>query len=156
MKKAYLAGPDVFRNDPITHFKLVKEKLSEINIEGLSPFDNECSNSQEIFLSNLSLIRKADFVLANISPFRGPSVDCGTAFEIGYAIALGKPVICYSSNACEYKNRISDNLDEKISYSEFPTVENFGLHENLMIAHSGPVFNSLDEALASVQRDFKS
>jgi nucleoside 2-deoxyribosyltransferase len=146
MKKAYLAGPDVFRSNPIEFFDALKGKLALIDIQGLSPFDNECNNSQEIFLSNITLIHEADFVLANITPFRGPSVDPGTAFEIGYATALGKPIICYSEDVREYKDRA-------VGSEEFPTVEGFGLHENLMIAHSGPVYKTIDQALASLKRD---
>jgi nucleoside 2-deoxyribosyltransferase len=33
----------------------------------------------------------------NCSPFRGVSLDAGTAYEIGYACALGKPVFGYSN-----------------------------------------------------------
>ena len=50
-----------------------------------------------IFLQNVALIEKSAIVLANIVPFRGPSADPGTVWEIGYAYAKGIPVICYGS-----------------------------------------------------------
>ena len=38
-------------------------------------------------------------MLANLEPFRGSEPDSGTAFEVGYALALGKPVYAYLSDA---------------------------------------------------------
>ena len=44
-------------------------------------------------MANLEAIRAADFVMANLNDFRGPGEpDSGTAFEVGFAAALGKPV----------------------------------------------------------------
>lgn len=40
-------------------------------------------------------LRGCDAVIANLSPWRGPSPDPSTAFETGFAAALGKPVFAY-------------------------------------------------------------
>ena len=52
------------------------------------------------------MIDRADGVLADIGPFRGAGMDAGTAFEIGYAIAQQKPVVCYSDDLRPYLDRV--------------------------------------------------
>lgn len=157
ISKVYLAGPDVFRSreDAACVFADLKERLRHYGIEGLSPLDGELSldfsdlapyeKAAQIFLGNMKLIDQCDAVLANITPFRGPSCDPGTAWEIGYAVAKGKLVFGYS-NGFEnsglpdhtYKRRI-DSLEKvglKMRTDEYPGVEDFGLIDNLMIARS--------------------
>lgn len=48
------------------------------------------SNGQEIYAADLRHLESADAVVANLD---GADVDAGTAWEIGYAVARGKPVI---------------------------------------------------------------
>lgn len=45
-------------------------------------------------------VEKADIILANLD---GPDVDSGTAWEVGYALGLGKPVVAYRTDfrVCE-------------------------------------------------------
>lgn len=163
MRKIYLAGPDVFSNDPRGQGSRLKNTLLNYGLDGMFPFDNEPRSllrhapptfvkAQEIYQANIKMIQECDAVLANLEPFRGPSVDPGTAFEIGFAKALGKTVVGYNSPVQEYKDRVTVG-DGRL----FPGVEDFGLPENLMIAlttlpaFTGP--NSLIEAckyLASV------
>ena len=38
-----------------------------------------------IFDANIQKIDECSAVIANITPFRDPGMDAGTAFEIGYA-----------------------------------------------------------------------
>ncbi len=45
---------------------------------------------QDVFLGDISAIRRADVLLAILD---GRAVDEGTAFEVGFAYAIGKP--CY-------------------------------------------------------------
>lgn len=143
--KIYLAGPDVFRADAVEHFKVMKSMALQYGFQALSPFDNEASDAREIYHANLALIRECDFVVANIEPFRGPSCDVGTAFEIGYGKALGKDVLMYTSSLTDYKNRATGS-------DEFPSVEDFGLIDNLMIDLSGPVYRSYETILQVLKR----
>lgn len=145
--KIYLAGPEVFRPDAVEFGEFLKRKLEEHGFEGLYPFDNKVSeNSQdpslEIYQADVKMMDDCDAVLANIEPFRGPSVDPGTAFEIGYVKALGKPVIGYNASAQPYNSRVV--ADEK-----YPKIEDFGLTDNLMIARGCDtvIDGSIDEAL---------
>ncbi len=138
MKKVYLAGPDVFRTNAKEEGEKLKAMLAEQGMIGLYPLDNELKPSGDpaadakwIFEADCAQIRECDGVLANLSAFRGPSIDVGTAFEIGYAKALGKPVVGYWADSAPYNRRAeySGMVD-----SEYPNLEDFGLFDNLMIA----------------------
>lgn len=151
----YFAGPDVFRQNPQKYFDNVAEQCVKYNIIPSFPFDSLLVKSDSIYLRNLHLIDKCHLLIANISPFRGPSTDPGTALEIGYAKALGKPVIAYSEpNMVTYKTRVTDDLIEQ--FSEYPYVENFGLTDNLMIVHSCDfIHDSLQKALYNARTFYK-
>lgn len=141
MKKVYLAGPDVFRKDAKQHGLYLREQLALAGVEGLYPLDNEVeltgdgpADALTIYEANIEMIKKCDGVLAHACAFRGPSMDVGTAFEIGFAKALGKPIVLYGTDGIEYKQRIDRNYS--IHDLGFPIVEDFGLFDNLMIACS--------------------
>ena len=51
----------------------------------------------QISADNEDLIRSCNLLIANLTPFRGPSADVGTAYEIGFARALGLPIYAYSN-----------------------------------------------------------
>jgi nucleoside 2-deoxyribosyltransferase len=50
------------------------------------------------YQGNLAHIDGCEAVVANFDFFRGPEPD-GTCFEVGYAVALGKPVVGYIPEA---------------------------------------------------------
>ena len=89
--------------------------------------------SAAIYQGNLGLMDRADAILANMTPFRGPNMDPGTAFEVGYFTAQQKPVFLYSNDARPYKERVrrDGNLDE-----QGHSIEDFGDPENLMIVRA--------------------
>lgn len=132
-KNVYIAGPDIFKKNPIKEYTLIKNILSLRGFNGISPYDTQSLNHKEIYFNNLKLIEISDYVIANLDPFRGPSVDVGTAIEIGYAKAIGKVIVgYYNSLINEYKDRVKDNyIDDK-----YPTVEDFGIQDNLMVINS--------------------
>ncbi len=150
--KIYLAGPDVFREKAVDYGRYLKQRCKEYGHEGLFPLDNDFSKtvadtSKEIYQSNIELIKQADVVLANVTPFRGPSLDPGTAWEMGYGAALGKLVIGYNMPFSEYKTRVPDELICK----EFPIVEDFEQYDNLMIVYSArKSFDTMREALGYI------
>ncbi len=110
----YLAGPDVFRADAVAHGEALKALCARYGFEGLYPLDNalpkQLAEPREqaawIYRANIGLIERADAVLANLNFFRGAEPDSGTAFEVGYATALGKPVYGYVDDAGSYAERI--------------------------------------------------
>lgn len=153
--KIYLAGPDVFRPDAIEHGQKLKDLCSKFGFEGMFPFDNEVDCELEgreaakaIYLANKKMIEDADVVLANLTPFRGPSADPGTVWEVAYALGLGKKVVGYRDFArnfmpSEYKHRV-----EQDGFS----VEDFNLGDNLMIDMSVEIFPTAFHALEEVKR----
>lgn len=156
MIKIYFAGPDVFRTNPQDYFDAIAQKCARYSVIPIFPFDSLLVKSDSIYINNIKLIEKAHAVVANIEPFRGPSVDPGVAFEIGYAKALQKPVIGYTKQPeTIYKSRVTE---EDINKSpEYPYVENFNLYDNLMIAHSCDfIHDTVDKALFSIKHYYKS
>jgi len=147
--RVYLAGPDVFYPDVADRSAKLKDACRHYGFEGVFPLDSGLQlttplareeNGFLIYEANIKLIQSCQAMLANISPFRGPSIDAGTAFEIGYGCALGLEVVAYTSDRRLYKDRVvEDGL----------MVEDFGMIENLMIHASvhGDIFCSPQEAL---------
>jgi nucleoside 2-deoxyribosyltransferase len=139
MQKIYIAGQHVFHKDVEKLSNKLKKICEKYHLEGIFPMDNECETADDIFESNLQLLRSADIVVALIEPFRGVSVDPGTAMEIGFAKALDKPVYGHRTNKLEYKDRVE-------TCSTYPHVEDFGLGENLMIEKSCTVIHKTFES----------
>lgn len=125
MRKVYVAGPWVFFPDAKQLAEDVRTHLYNLGFQALIPSDNESDDPVVIKVLNMSMITAADYVIADITPFRGVSLDPGTAFELGYATGHGKTLALHSGSRTEYKDRVSpDGM----------MVENFGLADNLMIA----------------------
>ncbi len=139
IKKVYLAGPDVFRPEAKEIGCDLKALCQRFGLMGLYPLDNDApgfENPQDIANwianANMDLIRQADYVVANLNPFRGLEPDSGTVFEVGMAVALGKPVFAYLSDLRPMNEKVpmdADRLDADGNH-----VENFDLPLNLMIA----------------------
>ena len=147
--RVYLAGPDVFYPDVADRSAKLKDACRHYGFEGIFPLDSGVQlippvereeNGFLIYEANIKLIQSCQAMLANVSPFRGPSLDAGTAFEIGFGRALGLEVVGYTSDRSLYKDRVTpDGL----------MVEDFGMIDNLMIhaAICGDIFLSPQEAL---------
>ncbi|AMP38326.1 MULTISPECIES: nucleoside 2-deoxyribosyltransferase [Ralstonia solanacearum species complex] len=139
--RLYLAGPDVFRPQPVAHGDALKALCAAYGFIGLYPLDNTVApqadgpaTAAEIYRQNIALLDSADAVLANVADFRGHEPDSGTCFEIGYAIARGKDVWCYNVPIAPLVAQVP-NVDG--SDADGWTVEDFGLPRNLMLACSG-------------------
>ncbi len=157
-RRVYLAGPGVFRPDSHEHGRSLIALCERYSMYGLYPGmsampqgPTRSAMARSIFEFNCKLIDRADIVVADISPFRGPNMAPGTAWEIGYAIRAGKPVIAYTSEAKLLYARtiLSERVDLGGVDRNGWTIENFGLCENLMIACcvSG-IYESAEEAIA--------
>lgn len=130
MKKIYIAGPDVFSPYAKEFGDEYKKICREHGFIGLYPLDNECDDAFEIFRANLDFINEADYVVANLNCFRGMIMDDGTAFEIGYACAKGKPIFGYMDDTRSMVDRFgSRDMENNV-------IEDFGFPINLMIASS--------------------
>lgn len=163
MKTIYLAGFDVFCADSLVHGAWLKGQCRHYGFEGLYPLDNQApahlsgrALAQWIYEANVALIRQADAVMANLNAFRGAEPDSGTAFEVGYATALGKPVWAYVDEAESLVQRLAvaqhDDPPRHVD-GEGYTVEDFGLNLNLMLACSAVVVvGDAAECLARMAR----
>ncbi len=147
MKKIYLAGFDVFRADALSYGESLKVLCESHGFEGLYPLDNAASPelsgralAKWIYQANIALIEQSDCVMANLNPFRGLEPDSGTVFEVGYAVAKGKPVWVYTS---EHRSLLEQagvrRQDGRVIDAQGYTVEDFGMNLNLMIACSAQV-----------------
>lgn len=134
--RIYIAGPDVFRPDAAAWAEAARRLCAEAGHQSLIPLDNEATTATGICRANFDLIRSADGVAANLNPFRGHEPDSGTCVEVGFALALGLPVVGYLAD--------SRTLREKVAAGTGPSgrpidregwhVEDFGLPLNLMLA----------------------
>jgi nucleoside 2-deoxyribosyltransferase len=155
-KRVYLAGPDVFFKNVKEHSAHLKEVCAKHGLEGLFPLDadvhfeesdSDLVKAHKIFVGNVALIHQADGVLANMVPFRGPSMDLGTAWEMGLAYGLGKPVVAFTDDMRLYHVRVEDWRAQTAPYlHDEHDVENFGLLDNLM-----PVCGSACHAVESFE-----
>lgn len=147
--KIYLCGPEVFLPNAKEVLERKAQVCKSIGWEGLSPLDNEVptgattphQRAKAIFQGNVAMMDQADAIIANITPFRGPHMDPGTAFEIGYMVARGKPVMLYTQETRPLVDRVSEwsgpdgtSIDGgQVRDKNGHAIENYGLMENLMI-----------------------
>lgn len=137
--KIYLAGPDVFMPDAVTHGKNLSTIVSSYGHVPLFPLDNAFPKNQEnlshaIFQANVDMIHQADIVLANLNEFRGFEPDSGTVWEIGFAAGLQKIVIGYCDNHAPIVEKITGTHHQFVDKNGF-MIEDFSLPLNLMLIH---------------------
>jgi nucleoside 2-deoxyribosyltransferase len=146
-RRIYLAGPEVFFPDALAQGAEKKRLCAEAGFEGVYPLDNVIGGAQQLTPQELArrishgnerLMRSCDLLIANCTPFRSVSMDVGTAFEIGFMQALGKPVLGYSNTPADYAVRVREAARAASGLwdpqSSTADIEDFGLAENLMIA----------------------
>ncbi|CAA7627928.1 Nucleoside 2-deoxyribosyltransferase [Candidatus Terasakiella magnetica] len=157
MTKVYLAGPAALHPAAKALLDYLVEECAKQGLEGVGPFtpgpDIQALPAPEraaaIRQGNLERIRSCDMVVACISPFRGPAACPGTTWEMGYAEALGKPVVVWSEEPRPYIDRIPHDRDDDgrvFCRQHGMLVEDFGLTDSLVFT-SGAV---------TVQPDFES
>ena len=149
--RIYLAGPDVFLPDAAARAAALKGVCARHGLVGVFPLDPLAEAEpagwaalpewQRIALRNEAHIRTAAALIANLTPFRGPSADVGTVFEIGFARALGLPVFGWTATRADFAARTRSFLGDAARHGrdgawrdgEGLAVEAFGCAENLMI-----------------------
>jgi nucleoside 2-deoxyribosyltransferase len=137
--RVYLAGPDVFLPDPLARAAMLKALCARYGLIGVSPLDPYLPapddwaglpDALRIARQNEAHIASCDALVANLTPFRGPSADVGTVFELGFMRALGRPVFGWSNDASHYADRTRAFLGPVGDGME---IESFDLADNLMI-----------------------
>jgi nucleoside 2-deoxyribosyltransferase len=157
--KIYLAGPDVFRPDALEWAETGRRLCAAHGHQALIPLDGVETTAPGIYHANIALIRSADAVLANLNPFRGCEPDSGTCVEVGFALALDKPVIGYLDRPESSTERVARLQGSALAVQagrpvdrDGLFVEDFGLALNLMLAVPVKlVIGGLSEALAALQ-----
>lgn len=143
--RLYLAGPDVFRPDAADHGRGLVALCAEYGFTGVFPLADTLPQlaspqavAAHIWRANVAHIESCDAVVANLDFFRGPEPDSGTCFEIGYAVARGKPVVGYVPEPGSFAERIRrrhpEAAGEGLADVAGWQLEEFGLPLNLMLA----------------------
>lgn len=179
----YLAGPDVFMPNTLEIGRKKKALLESKGYKAHYPMDNQIEPFKQdsatamlIAKENELLMKKSHIILLNMTPWHGPSMDVGTAFEAGFMSAKAEYqpenilIIGYYEKEVElnFAKRIASLYFTSIDKVRFNpdgsavdyqgnTLENFGLSENLMIEASiaktgGEKFLSFEEAVNAIER----
>ena len=124
----YVAGP-LFDEGERWWIEQVEAKIASLGFATFLPHrDNVVKTSEntlEIFENNRDAIDRCDLVVASLN---GITTDDGTAWEVGYAAGIGRPVIGLHT---DWRRRFDDEV------------------VNLMIEHSAEcIARSLDELAA--------
>ena len=179
----YLAGPEVFLANAREAGDDKKRAIERLNasedwpveLVGLYPLDNEIpdfARNREtgirIYRANIAMMEKADAVVANMVRFRGPGMDGGTAFEMGYMRGLGKPVFGYYDAEPFYgevepaglypdrvRRLVGQNPDNPAVDLDGLLIEDFAMADNLMMIGAlgdsdGTLQASFEQALLRV------
>lgn len=139
---AYLAGPDVFLPEAAAQAARKVAICARHGILGRPPLNEDIASLlllpdaeawRAIFAKDLALMRDCDIIIANLTPFRGPSADAGTLVELGWFLGAGKPIFAYSNSATPFAERSRRHLAAQPDAMPGLTVGGFGLPDNLMI-----------------------
>jgi nucleoside 2-deoxyribosyltransferase len=122
--KVYLAGPDVFRPDAGAIGQRKTDLCAEFGFEGSFPLDDAVASCG----------------IVNLTPFRGPSADVGSAFELGVLVGLGKPCFAYTNDDESMLERLQreglavfDEVAQRWVDRCGMAIEDFGNADNLML-----------------------
>lgn len=172
--KLYLAGFEVFAPDGEQRAAEMRRIVREYGLEPISPLDGDKSTNLDeltghdlamaIFRINVEMIERADAVVGNLNPFRGPDPDAGTCWEVGYGHGRGKATYVYTEGPQtaverteQYWPPITRREDGSAVDRDGMTVENFGHPFNLMLACCGTfVHGSFEDCIRKVAEDVQA
>ena len=145
LPRIYLAGPEVFLPDALAVGARKAALCAEHGLQGVFPLDAgldlaalpKPEQARAIAAANEGLMRSCDALIANLTPFRGVSMDAGTAFEVGFMRALGRPVLGYTNVTADYRARAEIYRSAPPPLPDFDhpeaEIEDFDGAENLMV-----------------------
>lgn len=130
----YVAGP-LFDEGERWWIETIEARIAAHGLTTFLPHrdnpDKTADNTREIFENDRDAIVRCDLVVANLN---GITTDDGTAWEIGYAVGIGRPVLGLFT---DWRRRFDDEV------------------VNLMIEHSVErIVRSLDELDAELTSRF--
>jgi nucleoside 2-deoxyribosyltransferase len=150
-KRVYLAGPEVFLADARQIGARKRAICARYDLVGVYPADEEHAPDPALPLPEQGIaisramehaMRSSDAMIVNLTPFRSPSADVGSAYEMGYMRALGRPIFAYSNDPRPFLDRVTafcgDTLRRRptgeYEDSDGMAIEPFTLCDNLMLA----------------------
>lgn len=138
--RVYLAGPDVFLPEPHERGEALKRVLAGFGLTGVFPLDAPptppdptLSAGRRIAAANEAHIATCAALIANLTPFRGPSADPGTVFELGFARARGLRLWGWSNVATPFATRTRAWAGGGVRDREGLAIEDECDRDNLMI-----------------------
>jgi nucleoside 2-deoxyribosyltransferase len=151
IKRVYLAGPEVFLVNAREIGARKRAICERHGIVGVFPADEEDVFDPALPRSERGLaisramervMQGCDAMIVNLTPFRGPSADVGSAYEMGFMRALGRSIFAYSNDDRPFLDRVTGYcggvvLVRPTGEHEDPdgmAIEPFDLHDNLMLA----------------------
>ncbi|UQS85494.1 nucleoside 2-deoxyribosyltransferase [Apilactobacillus apisilvae] len=142
----YLASP-FFNDDQINRVSKIELALSKNKTVDnvFSPRKSEIKDckigseewSKKVFKLDTDEIKKADAIIAIID-YVDDNVDSGTAFEIGYANSMNKPVIVFHEKDNNVNLMISNSLNAYLT--KFDEVEQYNFKTLPKSSYTGKVF----------------
>jgi nucleoside 2-deoxyribosyltransferase len=151
--RVYLAGPEVFLANA-REISLRKRTICQrYGLIGIFPADEEepCSSSMTLPERGLAIsraiervMRTCDAMIVNLTPFRGPSADVGSAYEMGFMRALGRRIFAYTNDDRPFFDRVRafcggavrERPTGEHEDSDGMAIEPFTLRDNLMLEGS--------------------
>lgn len=149
--RIYLAGPDVFVRNAKALGDAKKAMCVEFGFEGHFPMDPDlhlaglpaAEIANRIYKSDEAMMDLCDATIIHMTPFRGVSMDVGTAFEAGYMRAQRKRILAYTNDPRTWRDRteeaagpLSPRPDGTIEAADGLMIEDFDLAENLMVVRA--------------------
>lgn len=108
--QVYLAGP-FFSLAQLWMITEARNALKDLGLRVFSPYhDVGLGSADDVVQKDLQAIHNCDLVFAI-----GDGLDSGTIYEIGYARALGKPVVVYVENESTQDKKMMEGSDCRIS-----------------------------------------
>lgn len=112
--KFYLASP-FFSEEELHHVSIMESVLDSLGHTVFSPRKNQMPEFEfggfewrtNVFRNDINHIKWADAVIAIID---NNYDDTGTAFEVGYAYAMGKPIYVYNPTGDTLNLMVTDSL----------------------------------------------
>ena len=132
----------MFLPNAAAHARAKVAICARYNIEGCPPLAEDADDLtrlpdqqawRAIFARCVGLMEASDFVIANLTPYRGASADAGTLIEVGWFLGRGRKVFGYSNTATPFAERSHALLQVLPDPVPGLTVEGFGLADNLMV-----------------------
>ncbi|EAN99550.1 hypothetical protein, conserved [Trypanosoma cruzi] len=95
-----------------------------------------------MWVKKMEMVRRRDAVIADLCLFCLDGPDCGTAFELGHAAALGMTVPTFAFDWRSMREKYGGACDASVM-----SVEDFGLSFSLMPRGGAEALDSFDAAL---------